>query len=152
MAQPPLFDTKELIDLRETHRDYLNNILEERYSPFVYEAVKVYSNIIRRDHDYIMKGIKNEMNAVPHAKEFWSKAASFYSCKNPIKYIKMETDSGIKHRMYHIWAYTDFRERLLEDLQLNPKVFSFKLVKQHVRDFDNSNVEYYNTIMLIYHP
>ena len=127
-------------------------MLGERYEPYVYEAIKVYSDIIRKDRDFIMKGIKSEMDAVPNAKEFWSKAASFYSCKNTSKYINIENDSGIRHRMYRIWSYTHFREHLIAELQLDPKVFSFKLISQRVRDFDHDNTEYYNTIMLVYKP
>jgi hypothetical protein len=154
-----LFDLNELNTLRETHRRLLNEVLEKRYEPFVEEAVMCYAGDIRRNHTPIMKGIQNEINAVPDAKVFWSKARSFYSYKYNIGANRIDTreekfgnDKRGYASIYRIWCYTNFRNRLLDELRLDPRVFSFKLVSQHVREVDVGVTEFYNTIMLVYKP
>jgi hypothetical protein len=156
---PPLFNINELNTLRETHRNLLNEMLEKRYTQFVEQAVMFYAADIRRNHDLIMKDLQTEMNSVPHAKEFWSKARSFYSYKYNVGANRINTHEerfGDTKRgyasMYCIWCYTNFRNRLLEELKLDSRVFSFKLVSQNIREVDVGVTEFYNTIMLIYKP
>lgn len=156
---PPLFNVNELNTLRETHKRLLNEILEKRYTPFVEEAVVLYAGDIRRNHDLIMKGLQTEINSVPNAKEFWSKARSFYSYKYNVGANRINTHEerfGDTKRgyapMYSIWCYTNFRNRLLEELKLDPQVFSFKLISHHVREVDVGVTEFYNTIILVYKP
>jgi len=154
-----LFDNNELNTLRETHKKIRNKMLEIRYQPFVEEALLFYAAVIRINHRYIMDDLKNEMNIVPNAKEFWSKTSSFYSYRYNLGARRLDISEekfGDNKRgyapMYCIWSYTNFRNRLLEELRLDPKVFSFKLSSRHVRDVDVGVSEYYNTIMLIYRP
>jgi len=155
----PLFDINQLNTLRETHRNLLNEMLEKRYTPFVHEAVMFYAAIIRNNHNLIMKDLQTEMNAVPNAKEFWSKTRSFYSYKysnGANRFDKHEEKFGDNKRgfapIYCIWSYTNFRHRLLEELKLDPRIFSFKLVSQNIREVDVGVTEFYNTIMLVYKP
>lgn len=156
---PPLFNINELNTLRETHRNLLNEMLEKRYTQFVEQAVMFYAADIRRNHDLIMKDLQTEMNSVPHAKEFWSKARSFYSYKYNVGANRIDVpeekfgnDKKGYAYMYRIWSYTNFRNRLLDELRLDPRVFSFKLTSQHVREIDVGVTEFYNTIILVYKP
>ena len=158
-SHSPLFDYNELNTLRETHRRLRNEILQKSYEPFVEEAVMFYAADIRRHHIAIMNDLQNEMNAVPNGKEFWSKARSFYSYKynsgaNRINVPEQKFGDNKRGyaSIYRIWRYTNFRNRLLEELRLDPKVFSFKIITQHVREVDVGISEYYNTIMLVYKP
>ena len=135
----------------------VGKMLMKRYQRFVDKAVAQHAENIRYNKLSILNGINAEIDSVPHAKEFWAKTKSFYSYKYPAGSIKRIneydfTDDKGGCSMYTIWAYTDFRNRLLEELKLSPKNFYFKLDSQHIRDLPDGITEYYNTIMLVYKP
>jgi hypothetical protein len=144
----PLFNLSEMHVLNDTHKNAIAEMLRERYTPFVAENVKNFAEDIRDRQSLIMENLKSVLAAVPESKEFWAKTISFYS---------NVYERGMPHRAddnntYQIWAYTDFRTRLLEELQLDPKKFSFKLTSQYIKNVDVGVAEYYNTLMLVYRP
>ena len=123
-------------------------MLKERYEPYVEAAVKEYAEVIREKQSNIMNVLKREMNSVPQSKEFWAQAVYFYSHK----YAKGTPRLKDEHYRYQIWKYSTLCERLLEELQLDPTVFSFRLTSQHCVEMDIGIDTYYNTVMLIYSP
>lgn len=162
-----LFDPIQILTLKNVHRILLADVMNEKYSPFVEEAVQMFANDIRTRQNSIMEGLQKEMMSVPIAKEFWAKARSFYTYvpkrhqtieelyNSPIHILQKQgavfgdTEKGYA-QIYHIWRWTDFRQRLLAALELDPAHFHFKLISYLVSE--NDKYTYHNTLMLVYSP
>lgn len=144
----PLFSANDILLLNDKHKIAIAEMLKARYTPFVESTVKDFAEDIRDRHSLIMEGLASQMNIGPQSKVFWAKTISFYSNKYEKGTIHLETDNNY----YQIWKYTDFRIRLMEELQLDPKNFSFKLESQYIKTLDVGVMQYYNTLMLVYNP
>lgn len=144
----PLFSMSDLHVLYHTQKIAVAEMLKDRYTPFVASAVNSFAEDIHDKHSLIMESLTSEMKAVPQSKQFWAKTISFYSNI----YDKGTPHNTSDNNYYQIWAYTDFRMRLLEKLQLDPKKFSFKMESQYIKEVEVGVMEYYNTLMLVYKP
>ena len=144
----PLFSKNDLHVLHDTHNIAIADMLKERYTPYVASAVKNFAEDIHDRQSLIMEGLKYQMNIAPQSKEFWARAISFYS---------NVYEKGLEHRKddnnyYQIWAYTDFRKHLMEELHLDPKKFSLRMESHYNKMVDVGVMEYYNTLIIVYRP
>ena len=144
----PLFASDDMSMLYNTYTEAMNKMLEEYYEPYVALVLDGYAHDIRMQKSAIMDSLKNEMKGVPQAEEFWAKTVSFYSRK----YAKGTKFLENENSRYEIWRYSSLCKKLLEELQLDPSVFSFKITSQYILEVDIGIEEYYNTIMLVYKP
>lgn len=144
----PLFSVSDIKKLNVSHKISIAEMLKERYTCCVEAQVNHIATSIREIKPLIIDRLITQMNTAPQSKQFWAKTVYFLSNVYEKGIPRKEDDN----HLYQVWAYTDFRIRLLKELELDPKNFSFRLESHYCRTLDVGVNEYHNSFILVYRP
>jgi len=181
----PLFTPSALTELQTTHINVCKKIQADKLAAAVKATVARAAHLIRNNSNNIMDALKNDIVSAKTHPYAWAKVFEFISYdfgKLPMKgnsvypylpnmtyneaaaFYNRNTNSEFEttsFSMWVIWRHTDFRTRLLEELQLDPAHFQFKNIAQPLeccarlfRREDELDIitEYLNEMYLVYRP
>jgi len=181
----PLFSDLDMINLDIAHLQARRRITSQRLAPEITTMVTEIANHIRNKNNDIMEELKNDMLSKTtscrsaEALVFQFVSYDFSKVFSPTARMQYKEyakrfDYAVVHAfranckesdlfemshsnlMWVIWKYTDFQTRLLKELELDPKHFSFKKHYQPLQDYARlfEHVpevnEYINSIYLVY--
>ena len=180
-----LFTTEQIFELHDERHRIHKQRMAERLEPFVNDAVKFYAQQMRPASHRILHALKYsdwayafEFNSydfrdIPgrgHALGDWPRAGTVLKRLDYDDYYNTSHYEIIHKRdpcgtlfyidgrvesMWSIWAWTDFRKRLLTELCLDPEQFEFKNISSYTlgnnRMFRNDKIpEFVNTVYLVF--